>query len=304
MSARPRPVTATFKPKSMAPPVGVRTRSYSLSSGSSTESLVSVLGHDSYESLSDVSDEEVAPSDSKVSFSDSQMKSPRNIKVTKPQESANDIKPMGRQAWKEWMITKAKELREKQRREEMRLMRQKQEERKKEREKEEKLQRAREKIKEWMEAKELTEKLQKKMSVHREKSKSMIEEEKKRELQTKAEKKYQDWKEQKKEAEKEQKRREREKKKQEEKEREEKERKSREAYEEWLKKARKRPKSAQSSLGYTCGKLTGYYDTCTYPMPSFINPLPWQPVEMPKQKPEKKRSRSAPRKRWNPDRYF
>ena len=70
MSARPRPVTATFKPKSMAPPVGVRTRSYSLSSGSSTESLVSVLGHDSYESLSDVSDEEVPPSDCKASFSD------------------------------------------------------------------------------------------------------------------------------------------------------------------------------------------------------------------------------------------
>ena len=53
MSARPRPVTATFKPPEMAPPTGVRTRSYSLSSGSSTASLISILKHDSYESLPD-----------------------------------------------------------------------------------------------------------------------------------------------------------------------------------------------------------------------------------------------------------
>jgi hypothetical protein len=61
MSARPRPVTATFKPKSMAPPTGVRTRSYSLSSGTSTESLVSVLDHDSYESLGEDSEQESLP---------------------------------------------------------------------------------------------------------------------------------------------------------------------------------------------------------------------------------------------------
>ena len=53
MSGRPRPVTATFKPKSLDPPVGVRTRSYSLSSGSSTASLLSVLDHDSYDSMED-----------------------------------------------------------------------------------------------------------------------------------------------------------------------------------------------------------------------------------------------------------
>ena len=53
MSARPRPVTATFRPPSMTPPTGIRTRSYSLSSGSSTASLVSILNHESYESLPD-----------------------------------------------------------------------------------------------------------------------------------------------------------------------------------------------------------------------------------------------------------
>jgi len=48
MSARPRPVTATFPPPAFAEHPR---RSYSLSSGSSTASLVSVLDHDSCASL-------------------------------------------------------------------------------------------------------------------------------------------------------------------------------------------------------------------------------------------------------------
>ncbi len=47
---------------------------------------------------------------------------------------------------------------------------------------------------------------------------------------------------------------------------------------------------------------SGYHDTAAYPMPSFINPNPWQPVTIPKPQPQKKRSKSA--KRWNPDKYF
>ena len=58
MSARPRPVTATIRPPSMDPPTGVRERRYSLSSGSSTASLVSVLDHDSYESPGTDSEDE------------------------------------------------------------------------------------------------------------------------------------------------------------------------------------------------------------------------------------------------------
>ena len=50
MSARPRPVTATVCHQPSDVVTGVRTRSYSLSSGSSTASLVSILDHDSYES--------------------------------------------------------------------------------------------------------------------------------------------------------------------------------------------------------------------------------------------------------------
>lgn len=49
MSARPRPVTATFPPPvETAPGYHPRSHSYSLSAGSSTASLVSVLDHDSY----------------------------------------------------------------------------------------------------------------------------------------------------------------------------------------------------------------------------------------------------------------
>lgn len=58
MSARPRPVTATFRPPCLDPPVGVRTRHYSLSSDGSTSSLISVLDHASCEDLGPDSDDE------------------------------------------------------------------------------------------------------------------------------------------------------------------------------------------------------------------------------------------------------
>jgi len=48
MNARPRPVTATFPPPAFAEHPQ---RSYPLSIGSSTASLVSILDHDSYASL-------------------------------------------------------------------------------------------------------------------------------------------------------------------------------------------------------------------------------------------------------------
>jgi len=48
MSARPRPVTSTFPPATFAENPQ---RSYSLSQGSSTDSLVSVLDHGSCASL-------------------------------------------------------------------------------------------------------------------------------------------------------------------------------------------------------------------------------------------------------------
>ena len=60
MSARPRPVTATFMPSYMDPVTSTpKHRHYSLSSGTSTESLISILDHDSYESPPDSDVEDV-----------------------------------------------------------------------------------------------------------------------------------------------------------------------------------------------------------------------------------------------------
>ena len=72
VSVRPRPRIAMLLAKSnnMAPPIAKRTWSDSISSGSSMESLLSVLGHDSYESPNDTSDDEIVVSSCKVPFAE------------------------------------------------------------------------------------------------------------------------------------------------------------------------------------------------------------------------------------------
>ncbi|XP_028409203.1 coiled-coil domain-containing protein 34-like [Dendronephthya gigantea] len=48
-----------------------------------------------------------------------------------------------------------------------------------------------------------------------------------------------------------------------------------EAYKLWLQKAKLHQKSKNNHFGYLGGKVTGYYDWTTYPMPSYSNPKPW-----------------------------
>ena len=48
-----------------------------------------------------------------------------------------------------------------------------------------------------------------------------------------------------------------------------------EAYKLWLEKSKKHQKSKNNHFGYLGGKVTGYYDWTTYPMPSYNNPNPW-----------------------------
>lgn len=61
MSARPRPVTATVtKPEWMKAEYAYRPYSHSLDSTGSTESLISCLDHDSYESSADEEQEILA----------------------------------------------------------------------------------------------------------------------------------------------------------------------------------------------------------------------------------------------------
>lgn len=78
-----------------------------------------------------------------------------------------------------------------------------------------------------------------------------------------------------------------------------------EKFKEWCKKAQKRPKSVPNSFGYMSGKLTGYHDTNAYPVPTFYNPIPWHPIQVPKSKSEKNRARMKPKKYvWKPEKYF
>ncbi|KAK2150108.1 hypothetical protein LSH36_423g02008 [Paralvinella palmiformis] len=282
------------KSNNMAPPIAKRTWSDSISSGSSMESLLSVLGHDSYESPNDTSDDEIVVSSCKVPFAESKSKTIKRTQAIKSKAIVSVNKQERRRNWQEWMIEKAKELRQKQQCEENRLRIEAEEEIRKEKEKRERLIIIERKTKEWMVAKQLANVMERKMKIHHENDK---------EISPKSKGVYQRWMDKKDQIEREKKRKDREQEKHQEHEREMKERKSTEAYEEWLKKARKRPKSANGSLGYTCGKLTGYYDTCTYPTPSFTNPLPWKPVEIPKRKPTKTRPKSAPTKRLIQGRY-
>lgn len=52
-------------------------------------------------------------------------------------------------------------------------------------------------------------------------------------------------------------------------------------FREWVEKVKTRPRTAPSSFGYANGKLTGYYDGCSYPAPSYCNPIPWKPIPAP-----------------------
>ena len=50
---------------------------------------------------------------------------------------------------------------------------------------------------------------------------------------------------------------------------------SEEAYKLWLDKSKQHRKIKNNHFGYLGGKVTGYYDWTTYPMPSYNNPNPW-----------------------------
>ncbi|XP_071791797.1 uncharacterized protein [Asterias amurensis] len=65
---------------------------------------------------------------------------------------------------------------------------------------------------------------------------------------------------------------------------EERERKAKadEAYNRWYKDAVKKPKPVPSSFGVSQGMLKGYYNTATYPIPNYYNPVPWMPIHIPK----------------------
>lgn len=214
----------------------------------------------------------------------------------------------GLSSWEQWLIQKVKDDREKRRAE-----RQKKREEKRKKEEEEELKQRKalqaELVrKEWVDKKNFEEALKRKIEKQRTKTEKMIKEEQKKMEMIKAERKFEEWKEHKKEEEKQKKRQEKERQAEEERLRKEQRIKAQKKFEEWCKKADSRPKPLPNSFGYTSGKLTGYHDTSAYPVPSFYNPMPWQPIHIPRPASEKKsKKRSKPRPKsafaWNPEKY-
>ncbi|KAK3600817.1 hypothetical protein CHS0354_020497 [Potamilus streckersoni] len=329
-SLRPRPVTATVtKPKWMQPEaiVGPR-RSHSVESRGSTASLTSILDHDSYESLSLSDDDELLV---KEKEQDKENLKEREIKSAKSRPSlpskrvssgkkqltrkyaaslpadyteTDDVSESKLSPWEQWLIEKAKEAREKKKLEREKKKQEKLEQEKKERPKLETKVRREQKYQEWVEKKTFEENLKLRCERQKQKTKKMIEAEKKKREEQKAIRKYNEWLYQKKQKEREQKLEEKRKKQEEEEEKEKQLEKAKEKYEEWLKKAQKKPKSVPNSFGYTSGKLTGYHDMNAYPVPSFYNPIPWQPLSIPKSSTDKpKKKRAKPKYVWNPEKY-
>ncbi|XP_060599380.1 coiled-coil domain-containing protein 34-like [Ruditapes philippinarum] len=335
-SLRPRPVTATVtKPKWMQPEAIVGPRSASVESRGSTASLTSVLDHDSYISCSDDEDEfedKRSPRQSEVKRRPGKENVPiknqqdihnntfnvKHKKVMKKKvirkfvessvtdDTEADSPEPGMSPWEQWLIDKVKEDRDKRREE---RQKKREEKRKKDEEaaiQQRKLQQAELVRKEWVEKKNFEETLKKKVEKQREKTEKMIKEEKKKMESVKAERIFEEWKEKKKEEEKEKKRKEKQKQAEEERLRKSQKIKAQQQFEEWCRKADSRPKPMPNSFGYTSGKLTGYHDTCAYPVPTFYNPMPWQPIHIPRPASERKprrRTKTRPKSAWNPEKY-
>ncbi|CAL1542052.1 unnamed protein product [Lymnaea stagnalis] len=318
MSGRPRPVTATVtKPLWMQVPNPAtirKIRRRSLESSGSTASLTSLLEHSSYDSASEdeIYSERVIPMayDSDNSDRAKQqrqttfIKSSSNSRSPSPGKSSRSENNLS--AWEKWVIEKAKEEQKKKI----------EDNRKKEEEK-----RVKEKLEQEKRIKNLkglvlqqswTEKKHQELMLQKKLEKMRIQNEKRKkaeidqQIRQKATEKFAEWQDNKRREEKERRR----KKKEEEQHRQQEEARRKQLaeqkFQEWLKEAHKRPKSAPNSFGYLSGKMTGYHDRSAYPQPSFFNPIPWQPPAIPTvlQKTEKTH-RSKPKiYKWNPDKYF
>lgn len=333
-SLRPRPVTATVtKPKWMQPEAIVGPRSASVESRGSTASLTSVLDHDSYISCSDEEEDiDVRPRSSDIKRRAGKENMPVkyqqdihnntfNVKpktITKKKiirkfvessvtdDTEGDSPEPGMSPWEQWLIEKVKDDREKRRAERQRKREEKRKKDEEEAMKKKKQQQAEMVRKEWVEKKNFEETLKRKVEKQREKTEKMIKEEQKKMEMVKAERKFEEWKEKKKEEEREKKRTEKQKQAEEERLRKEQRIKAQQKFEEWCKKAESRPKPLPNSFGYTSGKLTGYHDTSAYPVPTFYNPMPWQPIHIPRpasERKQKKRVKSRPKSAWNPEKY-
>jgi coiled-coil domain-containing protein 34 len=142
-------------------------------------------------------------------------------------------------------------------------------------EKSEKERRAEVNRKEWLKLKRNEEKIKNELAARLENEKVRQKQEEQTRIQMKAEESYEKWfvaKEKERKAQ-------RKNKKSSEKSKQENElqrkQQSEDAYKLWLDKSKKHQKLKNNHFGYLGGRVTGYYDWTTYPMPSYNNPNPW-----------------------------
>ncbi|XP_048462757.1 coiled-coil domain-containing protein 34 [Rhincodon typus] len=184
-------------------------------------------------------------------------------------------------AWEKWLIKKAKEERVKTQNKSQQEIILKQAKLKEEEERERKRILAEDEHKRWVQRKNEKEKMEKEIKLRKEQEEKIAKEQERGLAARKASEKFEEWLKKKKLQKMETKRIE---KNEEEKriaETQERKEKAEKVYQEWLEKVKNRPRTVPSSFGYANGKLTGYYDGCSYPAPTYCNPIPWKPIPVP-----------------------
>ncbi|ESO99699.1 hypothetical protein LOTGIDRAFT_238740 [Lottia gigantea] len=345
LSGRPRPVTATTTRQTWLEISNSSPLRRSLDSSGSTESLCSVLDHDSYVSLSseegDLGDSDVEEtqhqlSDMKIeegpleSYAhDTNTESTEHFhqkqkqnriyasytrsKSASPSRTRNIIEDeefKGLSPWEKWLLIKTREERIKHKLE-MRTKNLKEEEKmNEERKKREKQMKAEEEIKRWKKFKNERERAQKRLDKRLKEAEEDCKHKKESEIHEKAEKKYEEWLKTKAVEDRKKKKEEILKKKKEKEEENKRRMKAEEKFKEWCKDVKKRPKSAQNT-GHSY--LNDDNEINSYPEPAFCNPIPWQPIKIPRQKSDTKKSsnkkslKSSLKSKsytWNPAKYY
>ncbi|XP_069770831.1 coiled-coil domain-containing protein 34-like [Narcine bancroftii] len=268
----------------------------------STTSLLSPIYHDSYESedgktevsktpASSISNREMASTANKTVSKKLAIFSPVRSKTSRfrtserktqlSKEEEQHLKEVELTAWEEWLIKKAKEERIevlKKSQEEIIL---KQAKLKEQEELERKKVRAEEEHRCWVRKKIEKEKLEKEKKCHKDQEEKIVREQERKRATERASKIFQEWLRNKKLQKMETKKIEKDAEEKKAAETQERRERADKIFQEWLQSVRTRPRTVPSSFGYANGKLTGYYDGASYPVPSYCNPIPWKPIPVP-----------------------
>ncbi|XP_012307659.3 coiled-coil domain-containing protein 34 isoform X1 [Aotus nancymaae] len=265
-----------------------------LSCSNSTRSLLSPLGHQSFQfDEDDGNGEDEEDVDEDALDSEAKVASLRGMELqgcASTEVESEDNQEEQKQVhwpeshltpWEVWFIGKEKEERDRLQQKALEELNQQLEKRKEMEEREKRKIIAEEKHKEWVQKKNEQKRKEREQKINKEMEEKAAKELEKEYLQEKAKEKYQEWLKKKNAEEYEKKKKEKEKEKQQQAELQEKKEIAEKKFKEWLENAKHKPRPAAKSYGYANGKLTGFYSANSYPEPAFCNPIPWKPIHMP-----------------------